>query len=81
MTEQNKMDGIELESVGTFLRNDGQTFPMMADGTVGMYGDDDEGTNIRDIDPDGEGEDWWANLSPADRIIVEKALNSEGERN
>ena len=96
MTEQIKMDGTELESVGTFLRNDGMTFPMNADGTVAM-GDWDwalgepgikdaidwcEGVHIADIYLDG---DWMNALSDEDRAVVNEVLNDwaqeDGERN
>ena len=57
------MQGIELESVGTFLRDDGMTFTMNADGSF----NEADGVHISDIESDGE----WANtLSKYDRALV-----------
>ena len=53
----------ELESVGTYLRSDGMTYTMMADGRA----DIDTGTPLSEIEPDG---DWMSTLSSHDREIV-----------
>jgi len=59
------MELIELVSVGTYIRNDGMTFPMNADGSTNIY--EEEGVHVCDIEPD---EDWMTTLSDADRAIV-----------
>ena len=59
------MELIELVSVGTYLRGDGMTFPMNADGSTNIY--EEEGVHVCDIEPD---EDWMTTLSDADRAIV-----------
>jgi len=59
------MELIELVSVGTYIRNDGMTFPMNADGSTNIY--EEEGVHVCDIEPD---EDWMNALSDADRAIV-----------
>ena len=59
------MELIELVSVGTYLRRDGMTFPMNADGSTNIY--EEEGVHVCDIEPD---EDWMNALSDADRAIV-----------
>lgn len=66
------MKGYKLESVGTYLRADGMTYPLTDDGGY----DDDElmSCHIRDIEPDG---DWMTNLSDDDRKIVESVLNKQ----
>ena len=53
----------ELESVGTYLRSDGMTYTMMADGRA----DIDTETPLSEIEPDG---DWMSTLSSHDREIV-----------
>ena len=60
------MKGYKLESVGTYLRADGMTYPLTDDGGY----DDDElmSCHIRDMVLDG---DWMTNLSDDDRKIVE----------
>jgi|TARA_R100001530_G_scaffold126665_1_gene95562 hypothetical protein len=63
------MELIELVSVGTYIRPDGMTFPMNADGSKTIY--ECEGVHVCDIEPD---EDWMTTLSDADRAIVEKIL-------
>ena len=59
------MELIELVSVGTYIRNDGMTFPMNANGSTNIY--EEEGVHVCDIEPD---EDWMNALSDADRAIV-----------
>ena len=59
------MELIELVSVGTYLRGDGMTFPMNADGSTNIY--EEEGVHVCDIEPD---EDGMNALSDADRAIV-----------
>jgi hypothetical protein len=70
-----ELKGWVLESVGTYIRSDGWTFPMTADGGY----DDDEGVaiNISDCDSDGEGYEWWQSLSDNDRKIAEAVLRSK----
>ena len=60
------MKGYKLESVGTYLRADGMTYPLTDDGGF----DDDElmSCHIRDMVLDG---DWMTNLSVNDRQAVE----------
>jgi len=53
----------ELASVGTYLRSDGMTYTMMADGRA----DIDTETPLSEIEPDG---DWMSTLSSHDRGIV-----------
>lgn len=62
-----------LESVATYLRADGWTFPMTDNGGY----DDDEfmSQHISNIDPDDEGAEWWESLSEADEIIVNNWLS------
>ena len=75
------MKGYKLESVGTYLRADGMTYPLGRwDSTIaitsavdGSY-DPDNGTSVFDIEPDG---DWMTNLSDDDRKIVESVLNKQ----
>jgi hypothetical protein len=71
------MKGYKLESVGTYLRADGMTYPLTIDGWNGHGYDDDEGTafHILDIDPNDEGHEWWQSLSDDDRKIVEKVAH------
>jgi len=87
MAQQNIRDleareeGIYLESVGTWLHADGMTYPVNADNTVTMPDADasldeqwdSEGFRLEDIDPDGEGYDWWNALSKLDRVAVTQA--------
>jgi len=59
------INGTELESVGTYLRADGMTYPLLASGG---YDDDDlMACHLRDIEPDGE---WMTNLSADDLKTV-----------
>ena len=62
-------EGYALESVGTYLKADGWTYPMLVDDCnrycgYAQWG----GVHLRDIEPDG---DWMRNLSDDDRQIVE----------
>ena len=65
-------EGWFLESVATYLRADGWTFPMTTDGGY----DDDESMShhISEITLDDEGSEWWESLSEADEIIVNNYL-------
>ena len=81
----NQEQGWFLESVGTYLRDDGWTFPMTE--TVVFKGmiiseggyDEDESMahHISNIDPDDEGAEWWESLSEADEITVNIYLANE----
>ena len=64
-------EGVNLESVGTYIRADGWCFPMTIDG--GYFDDEGVAIHIRDCDPEDEGYEWWQNLSPEDRKIAEEA--------
>ena len=65
------MKGYKLESVGTYLRADGRTYPLTDDGGF----DDDEliSCHIRDMVLDG---DWMTNLSVHDRQAVELVVTT-----
>lgn len=78
-----RQEGTYLESVGTWLNNDGMTYPVYADDTVQLPDPNasavvqyqqahDEGYRLEDIDPNGEGEYWWNSLSLADRVTVQQ---------
>jgi hypothetical protein len=71
-------EGYALQSVGTWIRADGWTYPLL----VGGGYDNDEGGahHISNIDPEDEGHEWWQRLSPADRKIVE-AVKVEVSKN
>jgi len=71
-------EGYQLESVGTYIRADGWTYPLL----VGGGYDNDEGGahHISNIDPEDEGYEWWQNLSPEDRKIVEAVKAKGGAR-
>jgi hypothetical protein len=60
-----KQKGWKLESVGTYLRADGMTFPLLDGG--GYDNDELMSCHVRDIEPDG---DWMTNLSADDLKIV-----------
>jgi len=73
-----KTKGYKLESVGTYIRADGWCFPMLATG--GYHDDELVAIHIRDCDPEDEGYEWWQNLSPEDRKIVEAVKAKGGAR-
>ena len=78
-----KREGIHLESVGTWLHHDGWTYPIWADDTVTIPAKgasldeqiDCEGHRLDEIDPNGEGYDWYEALSPTDRALVERVYD------
>ena len=79
MSEMRKINkepkGYVLESVGTYLRADGMTYPLGidSDGFPYWISDNDDvdaatdGVHIYDIEPDG---DWVTSLSDEDRHTV-----------
>jgi len=79
--------GVHLESVGTWLHHDGTTYPVNADDTVTMAAEgaslqdkwDHEGIRLVEIDPNGEGYDWYEALSVNDRDAVEQWLRAHSK--
>ena len=65
-------EGWFLESVATYLRADGWTFPMTENG--GFDEDESMAHHLSNIDPDDEGAEWWQSLSETDEIIVNNYL-------
>ena len=72
---------MELESVGTHMRADGWTYPMLVDDCNRYRGYAQwAGVHLLDIEPDG---DWMTALSDDDRKIVVVCVHhnrDEGER-
>jgi hypothetical protein len=67
--ESKEPEGYQLESVGTYLRADGWTYPMIVDDCNRYRGYAQwAGSYLLDGAPDG---DWIAGLSDHDRKIVE----------
>lgn len=69
LKDTDKMPGWNLESVGTHMRADGWTYPMLVDDCNRYRGYAQwAGVHLLDIEPDG---DWMTALSDDDRKIVE----------
>ena len=64
---------MELESVGTYVDDDGITYPMLLDGTP-----DEDGPALHLLDIDVH--DWWVSLSELDLesvlVLLRKQSNS-----
>ena len=64
-------EGWFLESVGTYLRADGWTFPMTENG--GYHDDEFVSHHVSEISD--EGAEWWDSLSARDVMTIQNYLD------